>query len=231
MTLQVRTRGNLQGARDMQNNLCQRMAIYVVTAIGLTVAYSVIGGVVQGGGMDPFFYIWNSLLLHAVRKYLRGVPVRRWDGTTSMSMQTVVDDTTMWVPSLQDMAHNMHMVVHTLRWLNAKCGPETFGFLVYACENEYLCKGAGTLTVDGQNIVAAGPSDYVNFLGGNANLLHEGAKDISSPSKHARHLQVRLNQHPPCISMTLAIISGVLVARWRHKRIVHRPQHITDVNH
>ena len=47
------------------------------------------------------------------------------------------------------MAHNIHMVVPTLRWLNSKCIPQKFGFLAYVCENGCLCKGVGTLIVDG----------------------------------------------------------------------------------
>ena len=47
----------------MQNNQYQRMATYVVNAVGLSIAYSVKGGVVQGGGMDPFFYTWSSFII------------------------------------------------------------------------------------------------------------------------------------------------------------------------
>ena len=223
VTLQVAMAGNLKWAWNMQHGLYERLAVYVVTAIGLSLAYKVKGGVVQGGGMDPFFYIWNSLLLHAVYTHLVGVPLQLWQDTEELSLQAVVDDTTLWALSPPTMQRNVNVLVATLQWLNARCNPDKFGFLSFQQEKGVISHAPSTLHVEGSAVPSAPPSKYVKILGGNANILHGAQGDLVKLRKQARFVTVKLRQHPPSLSLLNAIVQGVLVARWLHTRLVHWP--------
>ena len=52
---------------------------YVLTAVGLSMAYSITGELVQGGGMDPYFHIWNSLFLAGLGVGDGGIGLQLWD--------------------------------------------------------------------------------------------------------------------------------------------------------
>ena len=67
---------------------------YVVFALGLSESYCQVEGVLQGGGLDPLFYILAVYLIHlAMRQLGVGVPVCVAPSVETIASLGCVDDT------------------------------------------------------------------------------------------------------------------------------------------
>ena len=78
---QVQWTPELHRPLEQQMQQYQRLKVHVQTAAGRSAAYPVTSGVIQGGGMDPYFYVWNSKILKAgIDRSSAGKQLRLPDG-------------------------------------------------------------------------------------------------------------------------------------------------------
>ena len=231
VTKQVTQGGNLQWAWRQQSQLYAHITAYVVTAMGLSMAYSVTGGLVQGGGMDPYFYIWNSLFLAGPGIGEGGISLRLWESMARLHIQCVVDDTTLWGATTQGLQHSVNRTIVVLKAMNVACNPDKFGLIHYAYHNHKITPQASTIQVEGTTVHAAKRTKYIKFLGGNANVLTAAGEDIQGIRKHARHITAQACRHVPSLAILKALVAGCILARWLYKRSVGWPQHVNGRGH
>jgi hypothetical protein len=94
---QARHDAILQWAYQQTMHLYDTLEVYLQTEEGLTPPYPVEGGAIHGGGMDPFWYVWNTkILINAVQQQTEGISLNMWDGPITLQAQAVVDDPTIW---------------------------------------------------------------------------------------------------------------------------------------
>ena len=121
----------LRAAYKQQMVQHRRLQVFIQTALGLAQAYRILRGVVQGGGMDPFFYVWNSLLLwRGINERCRGVLLTLlWGAQVAIKVQATVDDTTLWATSPAELQRAVEQVMPILKAMNAAVNPDKFGLL------------------------------------------------------------------------------------------------------
>ena len=85
--------------------MTQSLALYsmiqicVSTAYGMTDPYSLGGGLIQGGGMDPFWYVLYTVLMYQrLCRSAPGVPLRCTGRIEQVCAQATVDDTILLSP-------------------------------------------------------------------------------------------------------------------------------------
>ena len=221
----------MEWAWDQQAQLYARLAAYIVTAVGLSLAYSIMGGIIQGGGMDPYFYVWNSLFLTGPGMGHGGIALCLWEAEVRVHAQCVVDDTTLWGDTQEGMRDSVHKCLHVFRGMNAACNPTKFGLLHYVHEGNRIRPWDTTLMVEGAKVRAASKSKYVKFLGGNANVLSTAQEDVKKIREHARLITAQLCRNVPSLAITLAILGGCILDRWLYNRSVGWPAGVEHAQH
>ena len=228
---QVAQGSNLQWDWKQQRQLYARTTVYVLTAVGLSMAYSIHVGLVQGGGMDPYFYIWNSMFLAGPGVGGGGIQIPLWNETIRLHIQCVVDDTTVWAPTQGEMRNTMHSTLGVLHAMNAQCNVDKFGLLHYTYDRHKIHPKHTTLEVEGTKVRAASRAQYVKLLGGDANVLATGAEDMACIRKQARHITAQMCRHVPSLDIIQAILVGCILARWLYKRSVVWPDRVEQDTH
>ena len=102
--LQTVDHPTMASAVKQQLALYTRLLVHVTTAYGMSLPYHITHGIVQGGGMDPYMYIWGSLLLwHKLKlRVVRVLLLLHTAEVMVMQAQAVMDDTTVWAASPQN---------------------------------------------------------------------------------------------------------------------------------
>ena len=200
---------------------------YVVTAKGMSPPYHLGSGLIQGGGMDPYWYVhYTNLLLSDVERKSVGVTVHMATEDIVIKSQLTVDDILHMangVPVLESEANGM---VETMRHINGKPDPDKFGLLVYAKKREGMVVEKAQVNIQGQSITAVGPKEYFKLVGGNVNILSNPKEDLEELKTGCRRLKQRMSTQPCSIPMMRAILDGTQTMRWVFRRIVDWPQDI-----
>ena len=86
----------------------------MVTAFGVSDPYVQVEGVLQGGGLDPLFYVMAMHTLHlAIKQSGLGVPLVTTDGVEAVGSLGYVDDTAAMAadrPAAQELAEGIRAV-------------------------------------------------------------------------------------------------------------------------
>ena len=94
---------------------------YVVSALGLSESYRPVEGVLQGGGLDPLFYILAVNLVHlAMRQLGVGVPVCVPPSVETIASLGCVDDTVGFssIDNRQRVANHLRIIIDCVRQRN-----------------------------------------------------------------------------------------------------------------
>ena len=125
------------------------MLVFVVTCYGLAKGYRVKGGVVQGGGMDPIFFVWFSLLLAAwCDKHTAGGPLWTAKGVQRQGPGATVDDTVILAQSLKAVERDGCGILNQGTWMNLVINASKFQLLHWVPIGEDLA-----VPVIGTNII------------------------------------------------------------------------------
>ena len=216
---QVQWTPELHRPLEQQMQQYQRLKVHVQTAAGRSAAYPVTSGVIQGGGMDPYFYEWNSKILKAgIDRSSAGTQMRLPDGRQiCIRAQAVVDDTSLWGDALAQLQGEIENVMNVLRAMNAQCNPDKFGFLHLSGKRGAVKLCESSLQVGKHAVKAAGKSEYVKVLGANANPFSSSKADIVEVRNLSWHVKDRLQSHTPALPVLLTIIEGVLLLKWVYR--------------
>ena len=200
---------------------------YVVTANGMSPPYHLTSGLIQGGGMGPYWYVhYTNLLLSEVERKSVGVRVHMATEDIVIKSQLIVDDIlhmACGVPVLESEANDM---VETMRHINGKPNPDKFGLLVYVKKREGMVVEKAQVNIQGQIITAVGPKEYFKLVGGNVNILSNPKENLEELKTGCRRLKQRMSAQPCSIPMMRAILDGTQTMRWVFRKIVDWPQDI-----
>ena len=199
----------------------RRLQVLIQTALGL-----VLRGVVPGGGMDPFFYVWNSLLLcRGINERCRGVLLTLlWGAQVAIKAQATVDDTTLWASSPAELQRAVEQVMPVLKAMNAAVNPHKFGLLHLSGAQGQVRLVRSSVNVHPKVVHSATEDIYVKVLGSNANLLSTSPADVVALRRQSYGLQRKLRLRTPSLPLLLPIAEGVLLVSWCYKRMVHSPR-------
>jgi hypothetical protein len=200
----------LQWAYQQAMKLYGSLEVYLQTEEGMTPPYPVEGGAIQGGGMDPFWYVWNTkLLANAIRQQTEGISLSMWDGPLTLQAQAVVDDTTIWATDIPKLQRDATKVVDSIDKLNGKCNPNKFDLLHIRSREGKLEGVRSHITLGEESIQSAGTTTYVRCLGGNLNPTYGGLKDVKDLRKRAKQITVALAAHCPSLAIIMMVVEGL----------------------
>ena len=198
--------------------------IFVTTAYGLTPPYFLGGGLIQGGGMDPFWYVLYTVLVsRALSATAPGVPVRCLDRTEMVSAQATVDDTILLSPSVPQMRSDAEAAIVAIERCNGRCNPDKYGLVHYVPTPCGFDVGRIGLSLRGCAIPSSTRKKYVRLVGGNINVLSPATEDQNEMRAGATGLSRRLKQQIPSIRMLRMLVDGVLTMRWVYRKLVDWP--------
>ena len=227
---QVQWTPELHRPLEQQMQQYRRLKVHVQTAAGRSAAYPVTSGVIQGGGMDPYFYVWNSKIVKAgIDRSSARTQLQLPDGRQiCIRAQAVVDDTSLWGDAPAQLQGEIENVMNVLRAMNAQCNPDKFGFLHLSGKRGTVKLCESSLQVGKHTVKAAGKSEYVKVLGANANPFSNSKADIVEVRKFSWHVKDRLHSHTPALPVLLTIIEGVLLLKWVYRRLMTWPSGILN---
>ena len=194
---------------------------------GLTAAHAIASGVIQGGGLDPFWYVlYTVLLATAVEKCCAPVTVDTLSGPVAVTILCVVDDTVVLAPTITAVQNNAAQCVTEIQRLNGKCNPDKFDLIHQQPSHRGAQRADGAVRIDGQVIKSAARGEYVKMVGGNIHLAATVNNDEQELRKHSRRVMSRLAQHPVALRMLRGILDGMLTMRWTYRKQVDWPSDI-----
>ena len=201
--------------------LLQALQVFVVTVYGLSPGYRIAGGAVQGGGMDPIFYIWFTLLLAVwFARSTAGVPIWTGDGVRSQGPQATVDDTVMMASNPETMQTEAEGAMRFGRWLNLRNNADKFGMLHFQPGHRVQYT---EIQVDGEVVRSARRAEYVKLLGGDVNPFSAAHRDTAKMRVTAKQVRRRLMTHTPVVKTLNIVIRGVVINAWIHRKLVKWP--------
>ena len=205
--------------------LYQRLLAFVVTVQGLTTAYAIASGVIQRGGLDPFWYVlYTAMLATAIKQQCPPVTVDTISGPVDMTILCVVDDTIVLAPTMSAIQSSASQCVAEIQRLNGKCNPDKFDLVHQAPSRRGAIRADGVVHIDGQVINSATGRQYVKMVGGNIHLAATVTEDEKEIRSHGRRVMSRLAQHPVALRMLRGILDGMLAMRWSFRKQVDWPR-------
>jgi hypothetical protein len=211
----------LSWAGKQANALYRKLRAHVVTAHGLSEPYSVDGGIIQGGGLDPLWYVLYSVMLFmGVIGRMQGVKLSLGGTQVNVCMLAVVDDTLLIAPDISQLQRHIPLVLSQIKLLNGKCNPAKFNLLAYECDGQIIKCSRGSISVDGHHVQCASRHDYIKLLGGNINVLHRAKQDGIKLRQKCRFLLPILKRHVPSIPLFSLILEGCVIVGWVYRKLV-----------
>ena len=211
-------------ACQQSRKLYSRLLAYVVTVQGLTAAYSIASGLIQGGGLDPFWYVfYTALLVTALNAQCQQVPLKTISGQHKITALMVVDDAIVAAPTQHTMQADADVCVTEIGRLNGQCNPDKFGLMAQRPSKQGAAQEPSHIRVENQDINSAGPQEYVKMVGGNVHLAASPTDDEREARKASRKVMSRLAQHPTSVSLLRVILDGMITVRWVYRRQVDWP--------
>ena len=194
----------------------------VVTAQGLADPYHQLRGVLQGGGLDPLFYILGINLLRVVVALSRlGMPVAMKSADEPLGTVGYVDDTSgpaIDDEGLQFLAYRIRAVIDLL-WQRNHSGKMKRLSLDVKGTSVTCVRSAVTWGSDSVEFVKK--EAYVKFLGGNANPVGAVAKVRRIIKAACRLVTGRLRNWPTSLQVAHAILAGLVVCKLVFQCIVN----------
>ena len=205
-------------ACQQSRKLYSRLLAYVVTIQGLTDAYSIATGLIQGGGLDPFWYVfYTALLVTALNAQCQQVPLETISVQHKIAAMMVVDDAIVAAPTQHTMQANADVCVTEIGRLNGQCNPDKFGLMAQRPAKQGAAQESSHIRVEHQDINSAGPQEYVKMVGGNVHLAASPTDDERKARKTSRKVMSRLTQHPTSVSLLRVILDGMITVRWVYR--------------
>ena len=115
------------------------------------------------------------------------------------------------------------MVQHGTK-INPVINADKFSMLVWEPVGGRMVTRMTTIQVDGHKIQSSGRWDYVRFLGGDLNWFSKGHRDLQELKKVCKRVQGRMQQHTPAVAVIKAIVGGVIINKWTHRKAVKAPE-------
>ena len=99
-----------------------------------------------------------------------------------------MDDAIVWTTSVNGMQAAICKCLKSLHAMKAKSTVAKFGLPHDMYDKHRIMPKHTMLEVEGTRVKAATKTQYVKFLGGNANVLASCVEDIAGIRKHACHI-------------------------------------------
>ena len=143
----------------------------MVSALGLSESYCQVEGVLQGGGLDPLFYIFEVNLVHlAMRQLGVGVPVSVPPSAEKIASLGYVDDIVGFsnVEERHRVAHHLRIIIDCV----AQRDNNSITHLrVLQVKQGSVCSVSKSVVWDDEEVWATSRHHHIKFLGGSANIL------------------------------------------------------------
>ena len=197
------------------------MRVHVVTAYGLSHWYRQVEGVVQGGGLDPLFYILYVQGMHSeLRRKGLGVPMQGATGAYQMPSMGLMDDTVLMHSTMQGLQQLMDVTLGVLRLLGHRCNTKKFALLKYAANRALQ---AGHARWGAAELKAKLQHQYVRLLGGNINI--EGGHQCAHNElkNTCKRLKGSLYKPQPSHPVAQQVVRGVALNKWLFRVQVNIP--------
>ena len=121
----------LRWALAQSVDLYSRLRPQVVTTMGLSSPYIIGGGLIQGGGMDPFWYVFYTVMLFmGLVGFLKGVCLCTGEKDFRITIQAVVDDTIIFSNDIKQLRNDIPKIMTQIKTLNGKCNPLKLNLLI-----------------------------------------------------------------------------------------------------
>ena len=100
---------------------------HVLTAYGLSAWYQQVGGIIQGGGLDPLFYVIYTCPLHrAIMVKKLGVVVQGYQETHTIGTAGLVDDTVIMGHTVEETQYCLERVRGVIHLAGQRCNVDKF---------------------------------------------------------------------------------------------------------
>ena len=199
---------------------------YVVSALGLSKSYSQVEGVLQGGGLDPLFYILAVNLIHlAMRQLGVGVPVCVPPSVEMIASLGYVDDT-VGFSSIDDrrrVADHLRVIID---WAGQRNNSSKMNVQVLQVKQGSVCSVNKSVVWDDKPVWSTSRHQHIKFLGGNTNILGGFPTIKKVITRWSRTVISRLRGWPVSVGVAHTVIEGLVVNRLVFRCRVNVP---TDV--
>ena len=199
---------------------------YVVSALGLSESYCQVEGVLQGGGLDPLFYILAVNLIHlAMRQLGVGVPVCVPPSVEMIASLGYVDDTVGFssIDDRQRVADHLRVIIDCVGQRN---NSSKMNVQVLQVKQGSVCSVSKSVVWDDKPVWSTSRHQHIKFLGGNANILGGFPTIKKVITRWSRTVISRLRGWPVSVGVAHTVIEGLVVNRLVFRCCVNVP---TDV--
>ena len=144
---------------------------YVVFALGLSESCCQVEGVLQGGGLDPLFYILAVYLIHlAMRQLGVGVPVCVAPSVEMIASLGYVDDTVGFssIEDRQQVADHLRVIIDCVGLRN---NSSKMHIQVLQVKQGSVCSVSRSIVWDDEAVWSTSRHQHIKFLGENTNIL------------------------------------------------------------
>ena len=202
-----------------------RFQAHVVTAFGVSNPYVQVEGVLQGGGLDPLFYVMAMHTLHlAVKQTGLGVPLVTTDRVEAVGSLGYVDDTAAMAAdgsAAQEMADKIRAVFDVLGQRNHS-GKMVVLSLIMSPE-EAVCSRRVSVRWGADIVKTVDRYKHVKFLGRNANPIGGFTYLKKMALKWSGVIIAKLMIWPPSYRVAKAVIEGLRMNRLVGRVVVTIP--------
>ena len=200
---------------------------FVVTAYGLSEWYAQLGGVMQGGGLDPLMYIFATLWFHKAMQFEgHGIPIWLADVRQVVGSLSFVDDTSLFGLGADDMQLTCDRARCILTALGQRCNADKFEALFITVKDSVLQVERPIMHWEGVAIKMARANKYVRLLGGNANILGGHVDTLRVVRKWAKLVHAKLYTWPVSVHVARAVINGLVTNRMIYRSVVNIPPEV-----
>ena len=200
------------------------LQVFVLTPYGLSKGYKIDEGVIQGGGMDPIYFIWYTMLLAQWgHRHTTGVQLRTTKGDETLRPQAVVDDVTIFARTAHHIIREAEGLIQHGSRMNLVINADKFALLHYKPSATGVRCVPGRHSVGGYDITAQRKGEYVRLLGGNANWYGNGREELALMRRLSWRVEARAKLHTPNIRVLRVLVDGIVVNAWVRRHVVQLP--------